>query len=312
MIIYGIYSKIKDKIVYVGQTKRELHHRIDGHRKAMKIYDTILARAFRKYGFNNFEFIILKNDVKNIQELDKLEKHFIEVYKTYPCGSGAYNQISGGHNHNEFSEIYLQKLSDSQKKRYEDPEERKKHGQRMKQMYIDNPDARKKQSENNQQRYKNVNERLKTGKASKLSYEKHPERIQEQAAATRQRYINNPELREVQSIRSKTDERYIKGRNKAHQAVMRKIICVEKNQTFNSIASAAEFFKVKAPGISQALRKNSLCKGFHFKYLTEEEKMTETILKQLEDNGYSAAIAVATQAEIKAGAACGQLSIITQ
>ena len=37
----------------------------------------------------------------------------------------------------------------------------------------------------------------------------------------------------------------------------------------------------------------------------------DTIKKALEDAGYDYAIAVASQAESKAGAACGQLSIIT-
>ena len=38
----------------------------------------------------------------------------------------------------------------------------------------------------------------------------------------------------------------------------------------------------------------------------------EKIKEQLEEAGYDYAIAVATQAEIEAGAACGQLSIITE
>jgi hypothetical protein len=38
----------------------------------------------------------------------------------------------------------------------------------------------------------------------------------------------------------------------------------------------------------------------------------ETIKAQLEDSGYDYAIAVATEAEITNGAACGQLSIITE
>lgn len=37
----------------------------------------------------------------------------------------------------------------------------------------------------------------------------------------------------------------------------------------------------------------------------------EDIKSQLEDEGYDHAIAIATQSEIEAGAACGQLSIIT-
>lgn len=38
----------------------------------------------------------------------------------------------------------------------------------------------------------------------------------------------------------------------------------------------------------------------------------ETIVKALEDNGYDYGIAFATTAEIEAGAACGQLAIITE
>lgn len=38
--------------------------------------------------------------------------------------------------------------------------------------------------------------------------------------------------------------------------------------------------------------------------------MNEQIMQQLENAGYDFAIAVATQAEIASGAACGQLAII--
>ena len=38
----------------------------------------------------------------------------------------------------------------------------------------------------------------------------------------------------------------------------------------------------------------------------------EAIARQLEANGYDYAVAIATQAEIDAKAACGQLSIITE
>lgn len=38
----------------------------------------------------------------------------------------------------------------------------------------------------------------------------------------------------------------------------------------------------------------------------------EKIIEELEMSGYDYAIAIATKAEIEAGAACGQLSIITE
>lgn len=38
----------------------------------------------------------------------------------------------------------------------------------------------------------------------------------------------------------------------------------------------------------------------------------EQIQQQLEEAGFDYAVAIATQAEVEAGAACGQLSIITE
>jgi adenine C2-methylase RlmN of 23S rRNA A2503 and tRNA A37 len=38
----------------------------------------------------------------------------------------------------------------------------------------------------------------------------------------------------------------------------------------------------------------------------------EQMIAQLEEAGYEYAVAVATKAEVEAGAACGQLSIITE
>jgi adenine C2-methylase RlmN of 23S rRNA A2503 and tRNA A37 len=40
--------------------------------------------------------------------------------------------------------------------------------------------------------------------------------------------------------------------------------------------------------------------------------MTNEVLEQLEAAGFDFAVAVATQAEVEAGAACGQLSLIVE
>ena len=40
--------------------------------------------------------------------------------------------------------------------------------------------------------------------------------------------------------------------------------------------------------------------------------VTESIKQQLQDAGYDYALAIATQAEIDAGAACGQLCIVDE
>ena len=46
--------------------------------------------------------------------------------------------------------------------------------------------------------------------------------------------------------------------------------------------------------------------------IVKMKNITEKIKAQLEAAGYEYAVAVATEAEINAGAACGQLAIITE
>ena len=44
----------------------------------------------------------------------------------------------------------------------------------------------------------------------------------------------------------------------------------------------------------------------------ENKNITHAIAEQLEEAGYDYAVAVATKAEVEAGAACGQLSLIVE
>ena len=54
-------------------------------------------------------------------------------------------------------------------------------------------------------------------------------------------------------------------------------------------------------------------KKVYNKYIINLEVLKmEKIIKELEEKGYDYAVAIATQAEIEAGAACGQLSIIVE
>ena len=54
-------------------------------------------------------------------------------------------------------------------------------------------------------------------------------------------------------------------------------------------------------------------KKVYNKYIINLEVLKmEKIIRELEEKGYDYAVAIATQAEIEAGAACGQLSIIVK
>lgn len=55
--------------------------------------------GFRKYGLNNFEFIILRDDFNNIKEMQQYEKDMILYYNTHtPYGYNQTYATSGGMN----------------------------------------------------------------------------------------------------------------------------------------------------------------------------------------------------------------------
>lgn len=100
-IIYAYINKINGKM-YIGQTinpeKRYNAHKSNYQNPNNQEYDSLIHRAFRKYGFENFEYKILAKNIEDIEMLNKLEIFFIQNYNTQvPNG---YNVESGGKNCN--------------------------------------------------------------------------------------------------------------------------------------------------------------------------------------------------------------------
>lgn len=94
--IYMFKNKINGKC-YVGQSvnlRKRLHDHIRCYNS--NITDTVIHRAFNKYGLFNFEIIILERIqyYEGIKEkLDLLEKEYITKYNSYLDG---YNSTLGG------------------------------------------------------------------------------------------------------------------------------------------------------------------------------------------------------------------------
>lgn len=97
-LIYA-YKKIdENKIVYVGQTtnldyRRYKHEKYDPTHQQVVEYEYPLSRAIRKHGLDNFELIILEDNIQDEQVLINREMYWIEYYNTYKNG---YNQTPGG------------------------------------------------------------------------------------------------------------------------------------------------------------------------------------------------------------------------
>ena len=97
--IYMYINKINGKR-YIGQAKDfEIRHNTHVRKSANK---TPIDRAIKKYGINNFEIIILKENVKNQCLLNLYECYYINKYNTLINNDCGYNICNGGSNGNPF------------------------------------------------------------------------------------------------------------------------------------------------------------------------------------------------------------------
>ena len=94
--IYAIINNINNK-KYIGQSinieRRFKEHHHKPFNKNSKMFNTPIYKAIRKYGFENFSFVILEECTK--KELDKRERYWINYYETNDSLFG-YNQTEGG------------------------------------------------------------------------------------------------------------------------------------------------------------------------------------------------------------------------
>ena len=98
-VIYAYRKKSNQKIVYIGQTvnlqeRHYKHIKHDPFNVNIKEYEYPLSRGIRKYGEEEYDLIILEENLKK-EELNEKEKYWISFYDTYFNG---YNQSTGGSN----------------------------------------------------------------------------------------------------------------------------------------------------------------------------------------------------------------------
>ena len=98
-VIYAYKKKSSNQIVYVGQTnnidyRHKQHVKYDPYNPNSKEYNYPLSRGIRKYGEEEYELIILEDNLLQSQ-LNEREIYWIKFYNTYFNG---YNQSTGGTN----------------------------------------------------------------------------------------------------------------------------------------------------------------------------------------------------------------------
>lgn len=138
MIIYKATNILNNKC-YIGASKYSLEQRKYGHFKDAfkKNKKTYFHKALRKYGFENFIWIVI--DVSdNYQELMSKENFWVKFYNSF--GKNGYNSCEGGGNTAgyKFSEESKKKMSEKAKlnaKNKPNPFKGKTHSQKQKEKW---------------------------------------------------------------------------------------------------------------------------------------------------------------------------------
>lgn len=116
MLIYKITNNINSK-VYIGQTTKTFEERKNAYFNEYKWSKNprVIIQAMRKYGFDNFTFEIIENNINSQKELDKKERYYImEIYHSLVNENG-YNVECGGNGKGKHTFATRQKISNAQK-----------------------------------------------------------------------------------------------------------------------------------------------------------------------------------------------------
>jgi len=139
-VIYRFYSKNPDiEDDYIGHAtdfvKRQTNHKssCNNNSEKNKEYNYEVYKYIRENGgFDNWQFeILVYADLKDKDEAEKLEKHYIKIFKP------TLNDNDVAVTPEEKAEYYREYL----KKRREDPEYRKKEAETTKKWREDNPES---------------------------------------------------------------------------------------------------------------------------------------------------------------------------
>lgn len=114
MLIYKINNNINGKI-YIGQTQRTLKERIKSYKEEYKFSKRKrpIIDAMRLYGFDNFSFEVIEDNISSKEELDNRERYYIQKYQSL-CHQNGYNIELGGNSAGKHSPETIKKISESQ------------------------------------------------------------------------------------------------------------------------------------------------------------------------------------------------------
>jgi len=225
---YGTIYKIQfpNGKNYIGLTTTSLEQRKREHKCCAKNENNtnLLYNALRKYDMvDTFELIEI-DTADTLEELCEKEIRYIQEYNSYYLDGNGYNMTYGGDG--VIGYVYTEedklKMSEAQKKRFENPEAIQQMSEIKKIYYENNPDAGKEHSEKMKKHFENPEAIKKNSEAQKKRYE-NPEAIQKCSEAQKKRFENNPEARQQMSeIKKKYFENNPEARQKCSETLKKR------------------------------------------------------------------------------------------
>lgn len=237
--IYVHINKINNK-KYVGQTNNiKARWQSNGYYYHDSPY---FYRAIQKYGWDNFQHIILKQNLTQ-QEANYWEEYYITDFYKSNIRQNGYNLKGGGGGLGHPNQETLNKMSQAQRKRYlnmslEEKEKVKQNCKKMNQIYLKNTSK------------EDILKNSQPGRIAANKYwEEHPEEQRK----------HMDKMRKI-------------GIEKTSKAVY----CIETGQTYSSSQQAARALgKTDGSHIRKSCRNQGKTKGFgyHWRFLKDMETM---------------------------------------
>lgn len=255
--IYLHKNKINNK-VYIGQTSNKPEYRWNngkGYKDSPLFYN-----AIQKYGWDNFEHIILYTDL-TLQKANVLQQYLIKRLKSNERDSG-YNILDGGKNYHHTEQ---QKLKQSlfMKKQWQNQDYKKEQSDRMKEKWKDE-DYRKKIIDSISGQKSHFYGTDKSGENNPMFGRHHTEESKQKMSEARKKYYQqNPNKH--------------KGKN---NPMAKAVECIQTGERFDTGKQAAAWSGVSPQAISRNLKGLQKTAGKHpqlgfkvsFKYVKNDKE----------------------------------------